>query len=70
MGRVDKKKKCSVEGCENEAERSLNIAAVSKSGLKVKENKLKKAYLCKVHYKEYKKKTKKDREVERWRWNT
>jgi hypothetical protein len=28
----------------------------------------KRAYLCKEHYKEYKKKTKKDKMVEKWRY--
>jgi hypothetical protein len=26
------------------------------------------AYLCKEHYKEYKKKTKKDKQLEKWRY--
>ncbi len=30
----------------------------------------KRAYLCKEHYKEFKKKTKKDKTVEKWRYGT
>ncbi|NHI93308.1 MAG: hypothetical protein EAX96_12490 [Candidatus Lokiarchaeota archaeon] len=70
MGRVDKKVTCSVEKCQKEAERSINLQLVNKSGLKLKKTKLNKAYLCKEHYKEYKKKSKQDRDVQKWRWNS
>ena len=69
LGRVDKKVTCSVDKCEKPAERSISHELVTKSGLKLKKNKIKKAYLCKEHYKEYKKKSKQDREVQKWRWN-
>lgn len=56
MGRIEKGVKCSVEGCENEAVRSISIENFEKSGLKLKlKEGTKRVYLCKEHYKEYKK---------------
>jgi len=40
---------------------------VRSAGLKVGNEK--RAYLCKEHYKEYKKKTKKDKQLEKWRYS-
>ena len=55
-GALKKPKKCSIIGCSNEAIRSLNQNSwkkyVEKAGLKFIENRQKKLYLCKVHYKE------------------
>ncbi|MBC7131095.1 hypothetical protein H5T51_07765 [Candidatus Bathyarchaeota archaeon] len=65
MGRVSKGEKCSVIGCSNEAKRSLSSDKVKLAGLKIDSGR--RAYLCESHYKEYKKKTKKDRKVEKWR---
>ncbi|MCL1965766.1 MAG: hypothetical protein FWF66_07800 [Candidatus Bathyarchaeota archaeon] len=65
MGRIDKGEKCSVSGCGNEAERSISADKVKAAGLKV--NSDKRAYLCKEHYKEYKKKSKKDKLLDKWR---
>ncbi len=67
MGRIDKGVKCSVTGCGNEATRSLSADKVKAAGLKIGTEK--RAYLCKEHYKEYKKKTKKDKQVEKWRYS-
>ena len=66
MGRVDKGAKCSVSGCGKEAVRSISAEKVKAAGLKVGSEK--RAYLCKDHYKEFKKKTKKDKQLERWRY--
>ncbi len=55
---------CDVVGCGNEAYRSISAKNVSKAGLKIKKDRGK-AHLCREHYKEYKKATKKDRELER-----
>ena len=65
MGRVGKGVKCSVTGCGNDAVRSLPTGKVTAAGLKVSESR--RAYLCKQHYKEFKKETKKDRMLEKWR---
>ena len=56
--------KCDVAGCENDAERSFNIKQVSKSQLTLKSDDLRQVHLCKEHYKEYKKQTKNDREID------
>lgn len=66
MGRVDKGAKCSVSGCGKEAVRSISSEKVKAAGLRVGSEK--RAYLCKDHYKEFKKKTKKDKQLERWRY--
>ena len=67
MGRVEKGVKCNVSGCSREAVRSLSAEKVKAAGLGVssKENR---AYICREHYKEYKKKTKKDKTLDKWRW--
>jgi hypothetical protein len=67
VGRIQKGVKCSVSGCKGEAVRSLSAAKVKTAGLKVGNEK--RAYLCKEHYKEYKKKTKKDKQLEKWRYS-
>ena len=66
MGRIDKGVKCSVSSCTQEAVRSLSAEKVKRAGLKVTGEKH--VYLCKEHYKEYKKKTKKDKQLEKWRY--
>jgi len=66
LGRVAKGIKCSVAGCDKQAVRSLPRENVSTLGLNVGE--ARRAYLCKDHYKEFKKGTKKERMLERWRY--
>ena len=66
MGRVDKGQKCSVSSCGKDAVRSLSGEKVRMANLKVGSEK--RAYLCKDHYKEYKKKTKKDKQLEKMRY--
>jgi hypothetical protein len=68
LGRVSKGAKCTVTGCEKDAIRSLPAEKVTGAGLKVGE--ARRAYLCKEHYKEYKKGTKKERMLEKWRHGT
>jgi len=67
LGRIDKGVKCSVSGCGNGAVRSLSTEKVKSAGMKVDSDE-RRAYLCKEHYKEYKKKTKKDKQIEKWRY--
>lgn len=67
MGRIDKGVKCSVVSCGKEAERSIPLDKAKGAGLKVTSDE-KRAYLCKEHYKEYKKKSKKDKTLEKWRY--
>jgi len=66
LGRVSKGVKCSVPGCDKEAVRSLSSEKVTSAGLKVGETR--RAYLCKDHYKEYKRETKEERKLEKWRY--
>ena len=66
MGRIDKGVKCSVKNCDKEAVRSLARDKVSSAGLNVNEGR--RSYLCREHYKEYKKGSKKDKLLEQWRY--
>lgn len=66
MGRIAKGEKCNITGCGKEAVKSLATEKVAKTGLKVGTQK--RTYLCKEHYKEYKKATKNDKQVQKWRW--
>jgi thymidine kinase len=68
LGRVDKGIKCSVSGCGKEAVRSLPTEKVKSAGISVGSGE-RRSYLCKEHYKEYKKKTKKDKQLEKWRYS-
>jgi len=67
LGRVAKGVRCDVSGCGKEAVRSLSAAKVRSAGLNVSSSE-RRAYLCEIHYKEYKKKTKKERKIEQWRY--
>ena len=67
LGRVAKGVKCSVKGCDKEAARSLPRDKVSSAGLKIDEG-TRRSYLCRDHYKEYKKGSKKDKLLEKWRY--
>jgi len=69
MGRIAKGVKCSVSRCSKEAIRSLSAARVRSASLEIGSSE-RRAYLCKEHYKEYKKKTKKEKKVEQWRYKT
>ena len=68
MGRVDKGVNCSVNCCENSAERSISGSKASMASDLVVNTSNKRVYLCRQHYKEWKKATKEDRENERARW--
>ncbi|UCE96434.1 MAG: hypothetical protein JSV51_02175 [Candidatus Bathyarchaeota archaeon] len=68
MGRIDKGVKCSVISCDKDAIRSIAAGKVTAAGLKTDAKR--RAYLCKEHYKEFKKVTKKDRTLEKWRYKS
>ena len=53
---------CTVKGCDKDAERSISADAASEAGLDIKEG-VRRAHLCKDHYKEYKKRSRKDRKL-------
>jgi len=67
MGRVDKGVNCSVSGCGKMAERSMSGSKASMAS-ELAIDAAKRVYLCKDHYKEWKKVTKEDRGNERARW--
>ena len=66
MGKVNKGVSCIVKGCGEGAVRSISYKKVVGSGLTVEKGT--RGYLCNKHYKEYKKRTKKDRKIERLRF--
>ena len=66
VGKIDKGVKCSVSNCDKDAVRSIATGKVTAAGLKIDAER--RAYLCKEHYKEFKKATKKDRTLEKWRY--
>ncbi|MEM2864247.1 MAG: hypothetical protein QW569_02325 [Candidatus Bathyarchaeia archaeon] len=67
MGKVAKGVKCTVAECGREAVRSI---ALDKLGMfKLEPSRSGRAYLCAYHYKEYKRKTRKERTIERWRYS-
>ena len=68
LGRIEKGEKCSVSGCGKEAARSISADKVKAAGLNVGSAE-KRAYICKEHYKEFKKKNKKDKQLDKWRHN-
>ena len=68
MGLVNKGAKCNVDSCENTGVRSLDTKKVEDAGLRLNSSG-KKSVLCKQHYKEWKKETKGDRELERARYD-
>jgi hypothetical protein len=57
--------KCSIDGCDNKAERSISRSKAEEGleGLTFR-GEGKRASLCKEHYRKYKKNTKEDRELE------
>ncbi|MBS7644198.1 hypothetical protein KEJ26_06470 [Candidatus Bathyarchaeota archaeon] len=65
MGRVSKGALCTVQGCGKPAIRSVSMERASSVGLKVEGKR--RIYLCEQHWKELKKKTKKDALLEKWR---
>jgi thymidine kinase len=68
LGRIDKGVKCSVSGCGKDAVRSLSTQKAKSAGLNVGSGQ-KRVYLCREHYKEFKKKTKKDKTIDKWRYS-
>jgi len=67
LGRIDKGVKCSISSCNKEAVRSVSTEKAKSTGLNFASSE-KRVYLCRDHYKEFKKKTKKDKTIEKWRY--
>jgi hypothetical protein len=64
---TDEAGRCSVPGCENPAERSLSLTEARKAFETLPE-KGRRAPLCRSHYKEWKKRTKLTRKLDRLTW--
>jgi len=62
--------KCGVDSCSGDAVRSLPTKKVMSAlpELKLKDETKKRTQLCKEHYKSFKKKTKKEKELESLAW--
>ena len=69
MGRIDKGVNCSVQGCDQKGERSITSTKAQMATDLEMDLTGKRAYLCKSHYKEWKKATKEERNNERARWD-
>jgi hypothetical protein len=65
---VDKVQGCDIEGCKSQAERSISGKKVEKAGLTLSADPEKAVHLCRDHYREYKKRSKKDRTLEMLGW--
>ncbi|NOJ29552.1 MAG: hypothetical protein DA328_05215 [Nitrososphaeraceae archaeon] len=69
MGRVEKGVNCSVLNCGQAAERSISESKAKLATDLEFSYSNKRVYLCRTHYKEWKKDSKDERETERARWN-
>ena len=67
VGRIAKGVECSVQGCGGRAVKSVSAQKASQL-LKINVSRGR-AYLCEGHYKEFKKLTRKERRIERWRYS-
>jgi hypothetical protein len=73
MGKVKTGTECSVAGCNEKASRSVS-AAKAREGLQAagagfEDDRARRLYLCQKHYKMYKKQTKQDKKVDKWRYS-
>lgn len=64
MGRIAKGARCTVAGCGKDAVRSISTPKAKSAGLDVEGRH---TYLCEEHYKDYKKGSRKERQLEKWR---
>ena len=69
MGRIDKGVNCSIQGCDETAQRSMSGSKASMAVNMDLDSTSKRIYLCKTHYREWKKVSKSERENERARWD-
>ncbi len=63
------KKTCDVKGCDKKKKKSVSGGKVSKKTDLEIESSGRNTYLCKEHWKEYKKATKEERETKRLNWD-
>jgi hypothetical protein len=65
---TEKVRPCDIVDCGKTAERAVSGKKVEKAGLALSSDPDKRAHLCRDHYRDFKKKTKKDRVIERLDW--
>ncbi|MFX1474268.1 MAG: hypothetical protein ACFFCO_02155 [Promethearchaeota archaeon] len=67
-----KEKICSVEGCSEPAVRSFSRTKVTEvlqgASLTLKSSRARRAHLCTEHYKIYKKQTREEKRINKWRY--
>ncbi len=72
MGKVKQGTVCSVRGCNEKATRSLTAdkarEALESIGVIFDDDRARRLYICQKHYRMYKKQTKKDKKVDKWRY--
>ncbi len=72
MGKIKTGKVCSVSGCDEKATRSFSAdkarEALQAVGATFDDDRVRRLYLCQKHYKVFKKQTKKDKKVDKWRY--
>lgn len=72
MGKIKHGTVCSVEGCNEKAIRSFAAdkakEALQPTGAALKDERARRTYLCQKHYKLFKKQTKQDKKVDKWRY--
>ncbi|WP_455286373.1 hypothetical protein [[Eubacterium] cellulosolvens] len=66
LGKVSKGAKCNVVGCTQTAVRSVSPDSAVQAKMDI--GGARRAYLCRAHYREMKKRLRKDRQIERWRF--
>ncbi len=66
LGKVSKGVNCSAKGCSESAVKSLSKNKLAGSDIEIAGER--RAYLCRSHYKELKKSSKKEDDIERLRW--
>lgn len=66
----EEKEICEIKDCNNEVVRSISTKNLMKNlpKLKVDDEKKKRTHICKEHYKQFKKATKEERELQRLGW--
>lgn len=64
----EKPKACDITGCGAEGVRSIPGKKVEKADMNLSSSPDKNAHLCREHYKEYKKRTRSERKLDRLNW--
>ncbi|UCH01968.1 MAG: hypothetical protein JSV20_09140 [Candidatus Bathyarchaeota archaeon] len=67
MGKIGKGITCSISDCSEIAIRSISNEKLDSARLKI--SGARRSYLCKRHYKEFKKKRRETRRIDKWRWS-